>query len=399
MSSLIQATRGKDNTTKITSRRWVSLLRSCSLSLAMTTACTGETAGSPTSSPADLAPAPSATTVGVYYYPWYGGNFHGGHYMRERLVPPQLPVLGAYDDRDASVIASHLDWSREANVSLWVASWWGPGKREDTTLLQHILPHEGLGQMRIALFYETSGRIPEFTDVTNVAADMAYMAEHYFHHPNYLRIDGRPVLFVYLTRVLTRNGMLATVVERMRAAAGEAGFELYIVGDEVFGAAPASAPGVALLDAVTNYDVYGSMGARGYAGQEAVDAYYAAQADWQSLAHDNGTAFIPAATPGFNDKGVREGHAAVSRRLSPTSEHGTLFRAMLQQAVTLTETATGKLLLVTSWNEWHEDTQIEPVVESPPTRADDSGQALSEGLDYEGYGSRYLHILREETAK
>ena len=225
------------------------------------------------------------------------------------------------------------------------------------------------------------------------------MVANYFAHPNYLRIDGRPVLFVYLTRVLSRNGMLPEAVSRMRSSATEAGHDLYIVGDQVFGLPPADSSALDLLDGVTNYVVYGSMGARVYAGQQAVDADYEAQAQWHALAKAAGTAFIPATTPGFNDKGVRNGHPAVSRRLTQASRHGSLFRAMLQQATAYTERATGNMLLVTSWNEWHEDTQIEPVADSAPTTLDVSDGAYSEGLDYQGYGERYLDILREETTR
>ena len=134
--------------------------------------------------------ATSPYTIGVYYYPWYGDNFHGGRYMRNQLVPPQYPTLGEYDDRDEAVIAQHLVWSRQAHIGLWVASWWGPNRREDRTLLNHILPHGDLGDMQIALFYETSGRTRNFEDFSDVRADIAYMAEHYFDHANYQRIDG-----------------------------------------------------------------------------------------------------------------------------------------------------------------------------------------------------------------
>lgn len=336
--------------------------------------------------------------VGAYYYPWYSSDFHGGQYLREFLSPPQLPVLGEYNDRDPATIAQHLAWSREAGVDFWVASWWGPGGREDVTLKDHIFPHEDLGDFKIALFYETPGLTSNFTNFSNVGSHITYMAANYFGHPNYLKMNGKPVLFVYLTRVLSSMNALQGVVDSMRAAAANAGYELYIVGDEVFGAPPGDASQFAMLDAVTNYDVYGSGGVTGYAGQVAVDNYYAAQAGWRSVAASANVAFIPAVSPGFNDKGVRDGHEPLSRRLTPESEHGTLFRAMLQGAKPLAQHSTGRMIMVTSFNEWHEDTQIEPVAFAPPTSADVSGtQEYTRGLDYEGYGTRYLEILEEET--
>jgi hypothetical protein len=51
------------------------------------------------------------------------------------------------------------------------------------------------------------------------------------------------------------------------------------------------------------------------------------------------------------------------------------------------------LILVNSFNEWHEDTQIEPAVgdtASYPVQ-------LTAGLQYEGYGELYLNILRQST--
>lgn len=336
-------------------------------------------------------------TVGVYYYPWYGGgDFHGRNYLREHLVPVQTPELGEYNDREAQVIGQHLEWCKYAGISLWVSSWWGPGKLTDITLKDHIFQHPDLKDMKIALFYETSGRMPDFTDQSNVRSDIEYMAENYFSHTNYYTIDGRPVLFVYLTRVLSSKGVLESTVNIMRDAAGDSGFDLYIVGDQVFGSPPSSSSQMAFLDAVTNYDVYGSSGGKMYATQQKVDSYYEAQSGWRSKAHGAGAKFIPATSPGFNDTGVRDGHVPLSRKLTENDAFGSLFQAMVDKAITLVDKETGNLFMVTSWNEWHEDTQIEPVTEAPATAKDNSvsGEDYTAGMEYEGYGTRYLDILK-----
>lgn len=345
---------------------------------------------------------PVPPLIGVYYYPWHGGsNFHGRKYLREKLVPVQTPELGEYNDRDSEVIKQHLAWCEYAGIGLWVSSWWGPGKMEDITLKDHIMKHPDLKGMKIALFYETSGRMKDFTDLSNVASDISYMAKNYFKHPNYYKIDGRPVLFVYLTRVLSGKGILRNTMEIMRSTAIDAGFEIYIIGDQVFGQPPSSTDQIALLDGITNYDVYGSSGGKMYATQEKVNNYYTAQAGWRAKAHQVGVSFVPAASPGFNDRGVRDGHTPLSRKLTENAEFGSLFEAMLDQSLQLTDIESGNLLLITSWNEWHEDTQIEPVTAAPPTKKDNSssGQDYTAGLEYEGYGLKYLDIIKKALNK
>jgi hypothetical protein len=61
----------------------------------------------------------------------------------------------------------------------------------------------------------------------------------------------------------------------------------------------------------------------------------------------------------------------------------------------------GRMMMVTSFNEWYEDTQIEATAgDQPPTSDDDSPSKRRHtgGDRYEDYGPLYLDILRELTA-
>lgn len=215
--------------------------------------------------------------------------------MRKELSPQHQPTLGEYDDSKAATISQHLAWSRQANIGLWVTSWWGPNRLEDSNTKDVIMEHTDLGDLKIALHYETTGRLKD--GLTNVVTDMEYMCENYWDHPNYYKINNRPVLFVYVTRKLELEGTLEGTILAMRTSAGKCGHDVYLVGDHVFEDAPEVAEVYVpfwYFDAVTNYDVYGSMGRPSpYAGASAVDTYYSQQAEWRSRALESNCHYVP----------------------------------------------------------------------------------------------------------
>jgi len=348
-----------------------------------------------------LQQSSAAVKVAAYYYPWHGPDFHfGGGYMR-KLVG-QLPELGEYDDSLPSTVSQHLQWSRDANIQLWITSWWGPGSREDETTRNVILPHAELGTHEICLLYETSNRLQGHDgdrSTHRIIDDMNYMADHYWDHPNYLRIDGRPVVFLYISRVLTTENYLEEAMLLMRTAAAKRGHNIYIVGDQAFGDPPP--PGEEYgpfdyMDAVTSYDVYGTL-ARGYAYKEGVDTYYNKQNKWRSQAKAQNCGFMPAVSPGFNDRGVRleVDHLPLSRRLSPRSPFGSLFQASLKQAMKQLDPLADNILCINSFNEWHEDSQVEPVKGTPTIST--TPFDMTKGLEYQAYGTLYLEILGRVT--
>jgi glycoprotein endo-alpha-1,2-mannosidase len=349
-----------------------------------------------------LPPVPEGITVGAYYYPWHSNDFHrDGGYLRDQLIPRQQPALGEYDDTRPEIVAQHLAWSRQANINLWLTSWWGPGFREDITISEVIMKHADLGDHKIALMYESTSRVKKSEGWTTqrVASDMKHICQTFFHNNNYYKVDGKPVIAMYLTRVLHGNGMLKKVTKIMRRTAKRVcDTDIYIIGDQVWGNPPSPGedfPPFDYLDAVTNYDLYGNTNHPPYAGQETVDSYYGKQAGWRQQAIANGVNYVPAVSPGYNDRGVRfhSNHMGLSRRLTAESEPGTLFAAQLQQARYLVDPGVGNLLLVNSFNEWHEDSQIEPCIGEPTTEP----QEYTNGIEYEGYGELYLNLLRVAT--
>ena len=219
-----------------------------------------------------------------------------------------------------------------------------------------------------------------------------------------------PVLFVYLTRELNELGLLSDVIDRMRDGAKEGGCnQIFIVGDQIFQEPPKTDEEklpFQILDAVTTYDVYGSMhggSSLGYIGsRQKINEYYQEQNKWKAMASYYHCGFVPAVSPGFNDRGVRleKNHIPLSRRLNKDSEEGSLFRAALEEARRIVDPSLGNLIMVNSWNEFHEDTQIEPVnAIGNSTKDTHLPTELTYGLDYEGYGLLYLRILKNETEK
>jgi hypothetical protein len=349
--------------------------------------------------------------VGAYYYPWYvapsaasqnGPSSLGWmrKALRGRLEPKQLPKLGVYDSQDAEAIAEHIAQSRRGGIDFWAVSWWGPDSETDVAFRDHVLPHADAGQLKYALLYESTGRFGSFSrpSYSRLLDDFKYMAEHYFDGPHYLKIDGKPVVFIYLTRVYFRREAGLEALRRLR----EQFPDVYLVGDDVFGP-EYYAEHARLWDAVTAYDGYGQSMKEDDATRAAIRRLDTNYANAKEIANKVGAGFVPGVYPGYNDRAVRRGHPGRARYFTdvPDSREGDVFRSMLRDvAMPNMDPLAGNMIMVTSFNEWYEDTQIEATAGvAPPTSKDDSasGTHYTEGDTYRDYGPLYLDILCEET--
>jgi glycoprotein endo-alpha-1,2-mannosidase len=333
--------------------------------------------------------------VAAYYYPWYDKKHWKQGYVRKELTPEQPPLLGEYSSKDRKVVRQHLSWSEEYGIDSWICSWWGKRSKTDRNIIRAILPEIASSETQFAIFYESAKLLNMVNGAIDIQGqaleqlkkDIGYLSRTYFHHPSYLHIEGRPVLYIYLTRAF--SGQVEEGINIIRQAAKEEGYDLFLVGDEVFWQRP-NRQRIELLDAITPYNMHGPNNFDGYPSDtdffEAVDRQYE---KYQYVSQRSGACFIPNVFPGFNDKGVRPeaNHYIIPNQVHPDSSHTSTLRTYLELAKEHIDPKV-KLLTVTSFNEWHEDTQIEPTTIKP-------SQVKYQDYIYVQYGFDYLKMISE----
>ncbi|HVS85668.1 MAG TPA: hypothetical protein VHD91_08550 [Gaiellaceae bacterium] len=341
-------------------------------------------------------------TVAAYYYPWYAPDHErwGAGYVRSQLLPPEAPLLGEYDSRDPAVIAQHFAWAHEYGIGVFLCSWDGPGSYSDGTIRDWLLPSPDRGSTQIGLFYESLGRFPIGADARihldaageqTMVDDFDYLARTYFGTPGLYEIDGRPVIVIYASRIY--EGLFADAIRQIRAHLEAAyGVDPYLVGDEVDWDDPPDPDRIGLFDAITGYTLYSRTQPASWSAAEFLQRVSQRVELFRRVAAAEGVAFVPGALTGYDDRGERlaEDHHVLPRTVGSES----MLQETLALAAPLVDPRLG-LLAVTSFNEWNEDTQLEPTAAADPT----SGPAaLTEGYPFAAYGTTPLEELASFAA-
>jgi hypothetical protein len=231
----------------------------------------------------------------------------------------------------------------------------------------HILDAMANAGLKATFLYESlchavKGTIP-VSKLEAVLKDMSAISE-YMEHPAWLRIDGKPVLMIYVTRAYTGDSSI--VFGSIRKALGD----VFLVGDELFWSDLNEAR-ASEFDAVTSYNMYQTKRFTVGTPLETCESYLSSSF-FRMNAHAEkcrqiGLPLWGNAMPGYNDHGVRP-----DRKHPPLPRlDGEFFKRSLADAE---KVSVGRqALTVTSFNEFYEDTAIEPMV---------------------SYGTKYLDILK-----
>ena len=371
-----------------------------------------------------LASAASASPrllVGAHYYLWFPDQFRGGRYLRAKLRPAQQPLLGEYSSDAPATAEQHIAWASSFGVDFFTLDYWPGTPLRNARIEEAFLAAQNIDSIRFCIFYElldlgydaaTGFTVFDGPTIDRFVFDMEDIASRFFAHPSHLRIGGRPVIVLYVTR--TAIGRFAEAMLRARERLARLGFDPFVIGDEIFwvvakedGSGNTDEPQaerIALFDAITAYNLYDSteLSHFGY-GASSTFLRDARALYTRYSGAARGKPVIPMAMPGYNDRGTRLelDHQPIPREWRAGAGEGTFFSRWLD-GFTLPLVDPGlPMILITSWNEWGEDTAIEPLTLAEATALDVSkaGNTYTRGFRYAGFGTRYLEVLGERTGR
>jgi len=310
-------------------------------------------------------PSPKVIT---FYYPWYGNPEVNGawmHWNHKVLIkdgsfyePPDsigadfYPQLGPYSSADPIVIDQHLKWMAESRIGVLCTSWWGKANSDGQLskssgytdkLVKMLLDSAAKYGLQVTVHLEPY----EGRGAASVKEDLIYIIEQYGDHPALYRDPtrgNRPVVFFY-DSYLTPAEEWATILSPQGSnTIRGTNYDAIMIG-------------LYVNDNDKRLLVNGKFD--GFYTYFATDGFTqgSTTSNWPSLSNwatSNDLLFLPCVGPGYADVRIRPWNHQNQR----DRRQGLYYDEMFKKAVDLNPPFIG----ITSFNEWHEGTQIEPSV-------------------------------------
>jgi glycoprotein endo-alpha-1,2-mannosidase len=288
----------------------------------------------------------------AFYYGWYANPDVSGGWAHWPEGVADEPQAGRYDSHDPKAIQAAFGQAQSAGITGVIVSWWRPGDFQDRGMPLILAAAEQAG-LKVTIYYEVAkprqSPTPQATE-----DDLLDILARYANHLAWLRSANQPVVFVY-SRALNElhlTGWERVISEVKRRHAGGVCF----VGDEISTAASKVFDGVHTYNPTSQTANMNIDEIRAWAR--------ATYPRWVRTA--GGRISCVTVIPGYNDTKLKR----PGPRPTTDRHGGETYRILWQEAIA----AQPNWILITSWNEWHEGSEIEPSKENGDRELNATGE-------------------------
>lgn len=310
----------------------------------------------------------------AFYYAWYGTpwgpagkwlgwNAHGYDPNivikgKRVIATPHYPLDGVYDSCDEYTLRRQVTQAKEAGIDGFIVSWWGFEHYSHKSLekLLKIAPSNF-----ITIYYETAMTLDirkrnRKEATMKIYKDLRRLLTEYAVNDSWIKVNNKPLLVIYIAATYTVNEW-----KSIRKKLEKEGYELFILGDTFQGEY------LEVFDGLHTYTTTGYT----VRGVSIKDLYMKVSSEIKA----KNKLFAATVCPGYDDRKIRKPGIFIPR------EDGRYYIDCWKASLN----CNADWILVTSWNEWFEGTEIEPSIEY--------------GHDYLYLTRMYVKIFKEQHNK
>lgn len=308
--------------------------------------------------------------VGTYYYPgWRDKQPHNISPTPWDAIKPyseREPLLGWYDEGTDKVTQQHLEWMHDYGIDFVAYDWYW--SKDNKVLLEHALASylraPNRDKVKFSLLWANHDGVPSSRE--NFEQMVTHWVKYYFSRPEYLRVDSKPVVFVFFADFLKKDASkFGATTKDLLDSAQEIAKQNGLAGIYFVAGTGAGSP---MIDSYARASGYSSLSAYNYhqglwspvmsRSYPELDKYY--QEHWGRFLTKGNLPLIVPITAGW-DKRPWGGSKDPLHDLSVGTADQ--FEAHLKSAKATMDaatTASPKMGVICCWNEFGEGSYIEP---------------------------------------
>lgn len=147
--------------------------------------------------------------IGVYYFPGWKDMQQGAQFPlpwdKIKPYPDREPMLGWYREGSDDLARQHIDWMSQYGIDFVAFDWYW--SKDSKVLLEHALASymraPNRDKVKFSLLWANHDGVPSSRE--NFERMVTYWVRYYFPRPEYLRIDNKPVVFVFYADMLKND--------------------------------------------------------------------------------------------------------------------------------------------------------------------------------------------------